>query len=264
MGTSSKEEDSRNRKVKQASTMAPAMPDLQVAINELLLKLQRRQVEGSFDSARLTVLLLRQVMSQQRTPKSGHALKLMEAVKSVGTRLIAASPIELAVGNIVRRILHIIREEEVSVSSTKAEAGSDTDENDDSDLDDLPDLSAAAVAAASRSALRAPSLHNLLESLPSPSAVLAPSSSGDSEGKSRLGDKNSKGWKLKHAVMEAINELLEDIDNCYAQIAEQAIEHIHQNEVILTLGRSRTLLHFLCEAKKMRAFQVFIAEGAPR
>lgn len=228
-----------------------------------------RQVEGSFDSARLTVLLLRQVVSQQRTPKSGQAWTLLEAVKSVGIRLIAANPIELAVGNIVRRILHIIREEEAALASSKivaVDAGSETDDDDDdSDRDDLPGLSAAAVAAASRSALRAPSLHNLLESAPSQSAVIAPSSSGgDSEGRSKLGDKNSKGWKLKHAVMEAINELLQDIDSYHSQIAEQALEHIHQNEVILTLGGSRTLLQFLCEAKKRRSFQVFIAEGAPR
>lgn len=244
------------------------MADLQVAINDFLLKLQRRQVEGSLDSARLTVLLLRQVVSQQRTPHSGQASTFIEAVKSVGIRLIAANPIELAVGNIVRRVLHIIREEEVSVATgtgAEVEAGLDSDDNDDSDHDGLPGLSAAALAAASRSALRAPSLHNLLESVPIPSTVVVPSSSGgDSEGKSRSADKNSRGWKLKHAVMEAINELLEDIDNYHAQVAEQALEHIHQNEVILTLGRSRTLLQFLREAKKKRSFQVFIAEGAPR
>ncbi|CAA3019375.1 translation initiation factor eIF-2B subunit beta, partial [Olea europaea subsp. europaea] len=36
-------------------------------------------------------------------------------------------------------------------------------------------------------------------------------------------------------------------------------------EVILTFGRSRTVLKFLCAAKeKKRSFEVFIAEGAPR
>ena len=36
------------------------------------------------------------------------------------------------------------------------------------------------------------------------------------------------------------------------------------SEVILTLGRSRSLLKFLLEAKKKRSFQVVIAEGAPK
>lgn len=41
-------------------------------------------------------------------------------------------------------------------------------------------------------------------------------------------DKSSKTRKLKHNVIEAINELLLDIDTCHEQIAEQAVEHIHQ------------------------------------
>ncbi|KAI5070276.1 hypothetical protein GOP47_0014619 [Adiantum capillus-veneris] len=250
--------------------MAPAVPELQVAINDFVLQLQRRQVEGSLDSAKLTVLLLRQVVSQHRASHSGQASALIEAVKNVGVRLIAASPIELAIGNIVRRVLHIIREEEVSVTnSTEAEVGagfeSDDNDNNDNDNDSPPGLSAALLAAANRSALRGPSLYNLLESGSMPSAAVVPlSSGGDSEDRSRSCEKNSKGWKLKHAVIEGINELLEDINNNHAQIAEQALEHIHQDEVILTLGHSRTLLQFLCEAKKKRSFQVFIAEGAPR
>jgi len=37
------------------------------------------------------------------------------------------------------------------------------------------------------------------------------------------------------------------------------------SEVILTLGRSRTVMEFLCAAKeKKRSFRVFVAEGAPR
>ncbi|MCO5576346.1 hypothetical protein L7F22_030155 [Adiantum nelumboides] len=247
--------------------MAPAVSELQVAVNDFLLKLQRRQVEGSLDSAKHTVLLLRQVVSQHRAPHSGQASALIEAVKNVGVRLIAASPIELAIGNIVRRVLHIIREEEVSItSSTEAEggAGFDSDDNDNSDNDDPPGLSTALLAAANRSVLRAPALHNLLESGLKPSAVVPSSPVGDSEERSRSCEKNSRTWKLKHAVIEGINELLDDIDNNHAQIAEQALEHIHQDEVILTLGHSRTLLQFLCEAKKKRSFQVFIAEGAPR
>jgi translation initiation factor eIF-2B subunit beta len=243
------------------------MPDLQAAVNDFVVKLKRRQVEGSQATARETAVLLRYVISQQRVPHSNQAASLIEAVKSVGVKLIAANPVELSVGNIVRHILHIIREEDVSLATTgvgglSVSVGSD--DEDDTQHDNSSALSAAALAAASRSALRAPSLHNLLESIPSPAvAPLARSLGGESEGKSKS-DKNSRSWQLKHGVIEAINELIEDIDNCHSQIAEQALEHIHQNEVILTLGHSRTVKEFLCEAKKKRSFQVFIAEGAPR
>jgi translation initiation factor eIF-2B subunit beta len=48
------------------------------------------------------------------------------------------------------------------------------------------------------------------------------------------------------------------------QVADQAMEHVHANEVILTFGHSNTTFHFLREvAKRDRKFEVVIAEGAP-
>ncbi|KAH7548539.1 hypothetical protein JRO89_XS14G0159100 [Xanthoceras sorbifolium] len=248
-------------------------------------------------TARQTAELLRSVISQQRVPYTNQAGALIDAVKAVGEQLIAANPVELAVGNIVRRVLHIIREEDLSLT-TAAISGINlsavSDDEDDGDRDDRPVLSAAAVAAAARSTLRPPSLHTLLEDMPDSAAVPHTSSSGgDSEGKSKCehllfsnpldnssvilsgisvlylicltrlelscqsADKSSRTRKLKHDVIEAVNELIQDITTCHEQIAEQAVEHIHQN--------SRTVLEFLCAAKeKKRSFRVFVAEGAPR
>ena len=33
-------------------------------------------------------------------------------------------------------------------------------------------------------------------------------------------DKSSRSWKLKHNVIEAVNELIQDIATCHEQIAE--------------------------------------------
>ncbi|KAK9125085.1 hypothetical protein Scep_013931 [Stephania cephalantha] len=245
------------------------MPDTQSLVKEFVLKLQRRKVEGSHATARQTAELLRSVISQQRVPHTNQAAALIEAVRSVGVKLVAANPVELAVGNVVRRVLHTIREEDLSLATT-AIGGlglyAVSDDEDYVEQDDQPVLSAAAVAAAARSTLRAPSLHTLLEGTPdSAAAPRASSSGGDSEGKSKSADRNSRTRKLKHSVIEAVNELIQDIDSCHDQIAEQAVEHIHQNEVILTLGRSRTVMNFLCAANdKQRSFRVFVAEGAPR
>ncbi|KAL5719988.1 hypothetical protein ACHQM5_012704 [Ranunculus cassubicifolius] len=223
------------------------MPDTQSLVNEFVLKLKRRRVP----------------------PHTNQAVGLIDAIKGVGEQLIAANPVELAVGNVVRRVLHIIREEDLSLATTAIgglglSAGSDDEDN--AEQDDHPALSAAAVAAASRSTLRAPSLQTLLEGIPDQAAAHRSSSSGgDSEGKSKSADRNSRVRKLKHEVIEAVNQLLQEIDTCHELIAEQAVEHIHQNEVILTLGRSRTVMEFLCAAKeKKRSFRVFVAEGAPR
>lgn len=96
---------------------------------------------------------------------------------------------ELAVGNVVRRVLHIIREEDLSLA-TAAVGGlglvNESDEEDDIKQHDDPVLSATAVAAAARNALRPPSLQTLLEDIPHAAAAPHTSSSGgDSEGISK-------------------------------------------------------------------------------
>ncbi|XP_010464343.1 PREDICTED: translation initiation factor eIF-2B subunit beta-like isoform X1 [Camelina sativa] len=247
------------------------MPDVQSMVAEFVNKLRKRKIEGSQATAKCTVELLRSVISHQRVPHANQAAALIDAVKAVGQQLVAANPVELAVGNVVRRVLHIIREEDLSLT-TAAMAGLDLlDASDDDDIDNCkgigyPAMSAAVVAAAARSTLRPPSLQTLLEGTPESATVPYTSSSGaDSESKSKSADKSSLTRKLKHDVIEGVNQLIHEISGCHEQIAEQAIEHIHQNEVILTLGSSRTVLEFLCAAKeKKRSFRVFVAEGAPR
>ncbi|KAG2549299.1 translation initiation factor eIF-2B subunit beta-like isoform X2 [Panicum virgatum] len=245
------------------------MPDVQPLVRDFVLKLKRRKVEGSHAVARQTAELLRSVVSQHRMGSSANqAAALADAVRAVGEQLIAANPIELAVGNIVRRVLHIIKEEDISATAVGIEGLSvtvDSDDEYDSEHDDRPSLSAAVLAAHARNALRAPSLQTLLEDIPvSPAISRTASSAGDSDGKSKSGDKSSTR-KLKHDVIAAIGDLIDEIDSCYEPISEQAVELIHQNEVILTLGRSRTVKEFLYAAKeKKRSFRVFVAEGAPR
>lgn len=94
----------------------------------------------------------------------------------------------------MRRVLHIIREENENLSLTTVSvaglnlstASDDDDDDDDTDHNDHPVLSAAIVAAAARSTLRPPSLQTLLEDLPHATAAPRTSSSGgESEGKSK-------------------------------------------------------------------------------
>ena len=61
---------------------------------------------------------------------------------------------------------------------------------------------------------------------------------------------------LKSRVIERVEELDMEIETGTDEIAKQALEHIHTNEVILTLGRSRTVERFLKQAAKERKFQV--------
>ncbi|CAI9284388.1 unnamed protein product [Lactuca saligna] len=245
------------------------MPDTHALVNDFLNKLKKRKIEGSKTTAKMTAELLRSVISQQRIPNTNQAGALIQAINAIGEQLVSANPVELAVGNIVRRVLHIIREEDLSLTTASIGGLSLqalSDDEDNVDRDDRPVLSAAAVAAAARSTLRPPSLQTLLEDVPHSAAIHQSSSSaGDSEEKTKSTDKNSRSRKLKHNVIETVNDLIQDIATCHELIAEQAVEHIHHNEVILTLGSSGTVIEFLCAAKeKKRNFRVFVAEGAPR
>ena len=68
---------------------------------------------------------------------------------------------------------------------------------------------------------------------------------------------------FKERVFEIIEELIHDIDSCSEEISKQAIEHIHANEIILTIGRSKTVERFLKHAARTRKFEVIVAEAAP-
>lgn len=43
----------------------------------------------------------------------------------------------------------------------------------------------------------------------------------------------------------------------------QALEHIHANEIIMTIGNSKLVEKFFKEAAASRAFEVIVAEGGP-
>jgi len=80
----------------------------ELLVDDLVAKLKRRQLVGSSAVAQATLKLLIVVISKNNWTTSKQLLTL---VKSVGQRLNLANPTELAVGNIIRRVLHIIREE---------------------------------------------------------------------------------------------------------------------------------------------------------
>ncbi|KAH9681881.1 translation initiation factor eif-2b subunit beta [Citrus sinensis] len=232
------------------------MPDIQALVSDLASKLRKRRVQGSYETARLTAELLCAVILQHKEPTTNGAASLIEAVRRVGEQLIAANPVELAVGNIVRHVLHIIREEDLSpltdiVGELKLSA--------EDDVEDIAEDENSQKSSATTDGclLKPPLLLAVFEHLPDSATACQTFSSENIFA--------GKGKKLKSELIKAVNELIEDINTCREGIAEQAMELIHQNEVILTLGHSKFVKEFLCAAKeKKRSFEVFIADGAPK
>ncbi|KAI9357010.1 hypothetical protein DFJ73DRAFT_821828 [Zopfochytrium polystomum] len=163
-------------------------------VNALTEKLRRRQVVGSLRSSLETAKVLIIVV---RSSKWSTAKELMDVVKQKGYQLEKAQPVELAVGNVVRRVLHLIGEEDYSLTNTFT------------------------------------------------------------------GEAQERRDTLKNNVMEAIREMIDEYENAATNIASQALEYIHSNEIIMTLGRSSAVERFLKEAAKVRKFQVIVAETAP-
>ncbi|XP_053783803.1 translation initiation factor eIF2B subunit beta isoform X3 [Desmodus rotundus] len=166
----------------------------------------------SEDMARETLELLRRIITDHRW---SHAGELMKLIRREGRRMTAAQPSETTVGNMVRRVLRIIREEYGRLHGR-------SDESDQQE-----------------------SLHKLL------------TSGGLSE------DFSFHYAQLQSNIVEAINELLVELEGTTENIAAQALEHIHSNEVIMTIGFSRTVEAFLREAARKRKFHVIVAECAP-
>ena len=68
---------------------------------------------------------------------------------------------------------------------------------------------------------------------------------------------------LRQTIMEAIQEIMSDLEDLHKNINDQATSHIHAGEVVLTYARSKTIELFLKSAAKKRKFQVVVCEGAP-
>jgi translation initiation factor eIF-2B subunit beta len=61
-------------------------------------------------------------------------------------------------------------------------------------------------------------------------------------------------------MIEALSEIINEIESSVENIAAQSIEHIHANEVILTLGRSQTVEAFLKVTPKSPGKKKFYSE----
>ena len=82
-------------------------------------------------------------------------------------------------------------------------------------------------------------------------------------GDASVSDYKKQVADLKERVFEIIDELLMELDSASEEISKQALEHIHANEIVLTIGRSRTVERFLKFAAKTRKFSVIVAEAGP-
>lgn len=187
------------------------------------------------------------------------AQSLIKRIRQVGRRLVAAQPREMAVGNIVRRVLFIVRdvadeEHPVEPAQTQPRPGPDSQPTLVSYSSSTPSLSPQVT-----------SLFGIFQDPADVSAAVAGRPIDQPTRHSKAGGLKEKREKLdlKAEVIEGIKDLLDELDVVDAQIAESALEHIHANEVILTHTSSQTVQRFLSTAARKRKFTVIHAEAFP-
>ncbi|BFY99720.1 hypothetical protein BsWGS_02760 [Bradybaena similaris] len=191
--------------------------DLKERIALFVDELKKGSTKGSCDVAIKTINLLIRIISQA---KFTNARDLLKHVRTEGKYIQAGDPSENIVGNMVRRVLKIIREEYSALLSPADE-----------------------------------------RQLSSDMQSLSISDGGDDE----EGEDYGKSIPtLKASVIEAVTELKTEIEGCVENIAALAPSYINENDIILTIGRSRTVEAFLKNAaNKGIKFQVLVSEGAP-
>ncbi|KAI5121008.1 hypothetical protein M0805_005954 [Coniferiporia weirii] len=204
-------------------------------IESLVCRLRRRQLVGSRETAIETVHVIRQVVLRARFT---HIDELISMIKFTGRRLVEAQPKEHTVGNTIRKILHHIREEyfaAVQNSPLKADPKSGF------------------------------SISNFVlmgQPKKQPTPQKASSMERGPENTS-LNDSDLFAQGLKPVLMEAIQDVLDELETVYDNVSKGAKDHIHYDEIILTIGKSKTVEAYLKSAAHYRKFTVIVAETCP-
>ncbi|KAM3517408.1 hypothetical protein NHJ13051_009013 [Beauveria bassiana] len=238
---------------------------LDASVESLLSLLKRRQIKGSEPCAIATAHILLQVVARSKWQDVD---ALINNVSQVGRRLVKAQPTELAIGNIVRRVLGLIRDEAAEErhdqeDETQSEASAPATRTDGfSSPKPRPQLTSTLSSAGLPK-----TLFHLLSA--SPDVDLASSDPGSPFHNS--GTSTPTTWKgtysqihtLRSEVIDGIEEIMDEISQVDDQIAALADVQIRPGDFVLAYRPSTTVERFILRAAQKRKFTLFLAIEAP-
>ncbi|KAJ2904234.1 hypothetical protein MKZ38_008564 [Zalerion maritima] len=237
---------------------------LEASTETLVSLLKRRQISGSRPCAIAAVHILRQVVAKAPYRDVDG---LIAKIQQTGQRLVHAQPHELAVGNIVRRVLGLIREE---MQEDRTEFGGDSvsdlqtlcpekEKETKEHVVGLPVLSRAPTLGGWSHQSAPFSIMNLLSPDQGSGAGSPMGRSGTST--PMLHGQNLSINNLKSEVLDGIDEITDELEQVDDQIAGYADIQIHPTDYILVHELDSTTERFLLRASRERRFTVFIAQG---
>ncbi|KAI0540629.1 initiation factor 2 subunit family protein [Xylaria digitata] len=235
---------------------------VQASVELLISLLKRRQIKGSEACATATAHILLQVVARD---KWTNVDQLLGRIQLIGRKLVAAQPHELAVGNIVRRVLGLIRDE---ASEERNDATAD------SPRPASPSVPAVSHASSPSKPVRPPLLtsiggsfartQSMFNLLSDPNVILSTGSNASTPGQVSgastpiLNTQATNVSSLRSEVIDGIQEIMDEIKMVDEQVQTYADIFIHPGDYILVYQPSRTVQKFLTRAASKRKFTVFL------
>ncbi|KAI1650305.1 nagb/rpia/CoA transferase-like protein [Daldinia loculata] len=228
------------------------------SVEFLISLLKRRQIRGSESCAIATAHILLQVVAKD---KWSDVDQLIGRIQLVGRKLVTAQPHELVIGNVVKRVLGLIRDE---ASEDRNDAGSD------SPTDRTPTLPPAIEPIPISKSTRLPSLvalgsfartQSMFNLLSDPDFIPSPGSTpklGSGASTPQGFPQSTNIQALRSEVIDGIEEIMDEIRQVDEQVQAYAEIVIHPGDYILVHQPSRTVQKFLLRAASKRKFTVFL------
>lgn len=217
--------------------------------DSVVARLRRRKLYSSFAVATETAILCRHVVSTYRWT---HIDQLLQHLRVLGKKLVEAQPREFTSGNIVRRILKMVRE-------IYADSLAGIDEDQEQGSKQRADSPAPYSSQSSLSVDPSTAIHSAMLNL-----LGRPESANSTSPTMKISSGvNESGNNLRPAIIAGIQDLMDELTRVYKDIGPHSLQQIHSSEIILTHSSSKTVASFLKQAAESRRFTVIVAESYP-
>ena len=218
--------------------------DINVSIEYFIARLKRRQIDDTYAMALETLQLLKRFISAARW---NHVTELIEQIRQLADRLEKAQPAAFCCGNVIRRVLAVIRDELE---------------------EDLRDT--MVTTAATTNTVAEPMISSMFNLLQKPEHQQQQQQQSQQQQQQQQQHKLQRNHKSKtdfrQVAIQGIKDLIDEITNIDDGIQQIAIDLIHDHEILLTpTPESKTVLKFLIKTRERsnRTFTVLVTEGFP-
>ena len=209
-------------------------------------KIRKKEYESSTKISIETAKLLKDIIQYSIENKLvTHHEDLLNLIRNLGKSFISMDQLQFSIGNIVKRILFIIREEVDKLISFR-ENISDSKSN----LKKLSNVTSL----------------NLLTDYKNIKMMRRKDSKieEDQEKKITVSNIEKISPDMMNNILQNIEELISELETTSDIIKEKANEHINDNDIILTANHSDQLEDFFIECSKTKKFKVIVSKSSPK